>query len=75
MGIGISILLIAAGAILRFAVHLHARVAGTSVDWYVIGDILMVVGAIGLVVALAWIAASSRRATTVVERRDRSVSP
>ena len=76
MGIGISIVLIAVGAILRFAVSLHSHVAGTAVNWNVIGDILMIVGAIGLVFALFWIAAASRRGsnTTVVER-ERSYNP
>jgi hypothetical protein len=48
MGIGISILLIAAGAVLTWAVHFH--VAGISI--HLIGIILMVVGAIGLLAAL-----------------------
>jgi len=48
MGIGLSILLIAAGAILTWAVHFH--VAGVSI--HLIGVILMVVGAIGLLAAL-----------------------
>ncbi|HEX2064202.1 MAG TPA: DUF6458 family protein [Acidimicrobiales bacterium] len=48
MGIGISILLLAAGVILRFAVT--ATVAGVDLD--VVGLILMVAGAIGLVWAL-----------------------
>jgi hypothetical protein len=48
MGIGISILLIAAGAVLTWAVHFH--VAGVSI--HLIGIILMVVGAVGLLAAL-----------------------
>lgn len=75
MGFGVSIVLIAAGAILRFAVHLHTRVSGTAVDWYTVGDILMVVGAIGFLGALAWMASASRRTTTVVEHRDSTVNP
>lgn len=54
MGIGISILLIAIGAILLLAVT--ATVAGVSIN--TIGLILIVVGGIGL---LAGIFASSRR--------------
>jgi hypothetical protein len=61
MGIGASIVLIAVGAILRFAVTLHS----THVNWNIVGDVLMVVGAIGLVMALIWMAAASRRTTTV----------
>ncbi len=48
MGIGISIVLIAAGAILTFAVT--ATVAGVDLD--TVGVVLMVAGAIGLVWAL-----------------------
>jgi len=55
MGIGLSILLIAAGAVLTWAVHFH--VAGVSI--HLIGVILMVVGGIGLLAALV-IAGSNR---------------
>jgi hypothetical protein len=55
MGIGISILLIAAGAILTWAVDYH--VSGVSI--HLVGIILMVVGAIGLLAAL--IIAGGRR--------------
>ena len=48
MGIGASLFLIAVGAILTFALHLH--VGGVNLD--TIGWILMVVGAIGLVVTM-----------------------
>ena len=48
MGIGVSICLIAIGAILLWAVT--ASVAGVSLN--LVGVILMVVGAIGLLVAL-----------------------
>lgn len=66
MGIGTSIVLFAAGAILRFAVSIHTA----NVNWYVVGDILMVVGVVGLVISLIWIATSSRRGTTTVVSRD-----
>ena len=59
MGIGLSLLLIAAGAVLTWAVHFH--VAGVSI--HLIGIILMVVGAIGLLAAL--IIGGSRRGTVV----------
>jgi sulfite exporter TauE/SafE len=49
MGIGTSILLIAVGAILRYAVNL--TVQGVEID--TVGLILMVVGIIGLVISLA----------------------
>lgn len=48
MGIGISIFLLAVGAILAFAVH--ASVNG--IDLQTVGVILMVVGAIGVVLFL-----------------------
>ncbi len=48
MGIGASLFLIAAGAILTFALHLHA--GGVNLD--VVGWILMVVGALGLIVTM-----------------------
>jgi Domain of unknown function (DUF6458) len=49
MGIGMSIFLIAAGAILRYAVNVS--VEGIEID--TVGLILMVVGIIGLVISLA----------------------
>jgi len=49
MGIGLSLLMIAAGAVLEFAV----RVNNThGVDWNAVGVILMAVGALGLIVSL-----------------------
>ena len=68
MGIGTSIILIAVGAILRFAVTLNTK----NVNWHIVGDVLMVVGIVGLVVSLIWAATVARRTngqtTTVVER-------
>ena len=49
MGIGISVFLLAVGAILAFAVD--ASVSGVDLD--TIGVILMIVGAIGLVTSMA----------------------
>jgi hypothetical protein len=49
MGIGMSIFLIAVGAILRYAVNV--TVEGVEID--TVGLILMVVGIIGLVISLA----------------------
>jgi len=72
MGIGTSILLIAVGAILRWAVNLHWK-AGT-VNWHLVGDILMAVGAIGLVMSLIWMASSNRR-NTAVDRADPPPTP
>ena len=49
MGIGISVFLLAVGAILAFAVD--ASISGLDLD--TIGVILMIVGAIGLVTTMA----------------------
>lgn len=48
MGIGVSIFLIAVGAILAFAVH--ASLSG--IDIQTVGIILMVVGVLGLIMTL-----------------------
>lgn len=63
MGIGVSIFLMAIGAVLTFAVSATAK--GFNFD--AIGVVLMIVGAIGLVVAM--IVGSSQRGddVTVVE--------
>ena len=69
MGIGASIFLIAAGAILAFGVNAAVDVANLDV----IGYILMAVGALGLLITL--VVFGSRRdvaapGTTVVRERD-----
>jgi hypothetical protein len=48
MGIGISVLVLAAGAVLQFAIESDR----SGFDVNTIGTILMVVGAVGLVVAM-----------------------
>jgi hypothetical protein len=69
MGIGVSLILIAAGAILTWAVN--ATVSGVDIN--TIGVILMVVGAIGLILSLmfwsSWggVGGGTRRRTTYVE--------
>lgn len=51
MGIAASLLLIAAGAILRWAVTTNT----SGIDLHVVGIILLIIGIIGLVLALfAW---------------------
>lgn len=71
MGIGASILLIAVGAVLDFAMHVHDF---HGVNLNTVGVILMVVGAIGLIVSLIVSASMSRRAPvhsqTVVRDRE-----
>jgi Domain of unknown function (DUF6458) len=49
MGIGMSIFLIAVGAILRYAINVN--VEGVEID--TVGLILMIVGIVGLVISLA----------------------
>ena len=62
MGIGVSIFLIALGAILTFATEFD--VSGLDLD--VVGVILMIAGAIGLLMdLLIW--GPRRRTTTVVD--------
>jgi hypothetical protein len=69
MGIGVSIFLIAVGAILAFAVN----VSSSGIDLNAIGVILMVVGVVGLAVTMlilnggagGWYGGTRRR--TVVE--------
>jgi hypothetical protein len=70
VGIGTSILLIAAGAILRYAVT--ADVSGVKLD--VVGLVLMIAGIIGLVISLMYMAFwADRRREAVVE--DRAYDP
>ncbi len=65
MGIGTSLVLIAIGAILKFAVT--ASISGVSLQ--TVGLILIVVGVIGLLLTLIWMASARRRRAPVVERR------
>jgi Domain of unknown function (DUF6458) len=69
MGIGVSLFLIAIGAILAFAVN--TAVDGLELD--TIGWILMGVGALGLLISLvfwgSWGGFGGRRRETVVEER------
>jgi uncharacterized membrane protein len=69
MGIGTSIFLIAVGAILKFAVTAH--VSGISLA--TVGVILMIVGVVGLLISLFWLARATDRRRTVVD--DRRVDP
>ena len=68
MGIGVSLLLIAVGAILIWAVD--ASVSGVSID--AVGVILLVVGALGIVLSLifwsSWGGVHGREREVVVER-------
>ncbi len=64
MGISVSILLIAVGAILKYAVT--ATVSG--VDLSTVGVILMVVGVVGLILSIIMMSMATRRTDTVVQR-------
>lgn len=73
MGIGVSLILIAVGAILTWAVD--ATVSGLNI--HIIGVILMIVGIVGLLLSLAFWSSlmPGRRAAVpaddvVVERRE-----
>jgi hypothetical protein len=68
MGIGVSLILIAAGAILTWAINVSS--SGFNIN--TIGIILMVVGAIGIVLSLMFWSSwggvgGTRRRTTYVE--------
>ena len=69
MGIGVSIFLLAVGAILTFAVEAEAE----GIDINAVGVILMIVGAVGLLLSmLMWdrVGSYGFRRRTVVERAD-----
>jgi hypothetical protein len=72
MGIGTSLLLIAVGAILKFAVT--ADISGLEIS--TIGVILMVVGVVGLLISLFFLTQRSDRVVAGeprVRQRDRDV--
>lgn len=73
MGYGVSIFLLAVGAILYWAVD--ASVQGINLD--VVGVILMVVGALGLLFSLLfWSSITDRRrGGTMVIEREREIAP
>lgn len=66
MGIGISIFLLAVGAVLTFAVDVVAE----GVDLDAVGVILMIVGGIGLLWSLLAADTWGRGDTTVVRERE-----
>jgi hypothetical protein len=71
MRLGTSIVLIAVGAILRFAVHVTAK--GFSI--HTIGLILMLLGILGLILSVLWMTIWTNRTqrTGYVERDVRDV--
>ena len=66
MTIGGSLVLIAIGAILKYAVTAHI----SGVDIGTVGVVLMVVGVVGLIISIVWLLNQRRRLTgpAVVER-------
>ena len=62
MRIGGSLFLIAVGAILKFAISDHVN----GVNLGVVGVILMIVGAVGLLITVVWM--STRQRMEVIER-------
>ena len=68
MGIGVSLVLIAVGAVMAFAVH----VSGNGFNIHTIGIILLVVGAIGALLSMifwsSWGGVGGSRRETVIER-------
>jgi hypothetical protein len=74
MGISTSLVLIAAGAILKWAVTASA----SGVNLHTVGVVLMVVGAVGLVLSLvfwsSWGGFGSRREATTTVVRDEPIT-
>jgi hypothetical protein len=70
MGIGVSLFLVAAGAILTYAVETEV----SGIDIQTVGVILMIVGAVGLVISLLFWSSFSPyrrdREVVVQDRRD-----
>jgi Domain of unknown function (DUF6458) len=62
MGIGVSLFLLAVGAVLTFAVN--ATVSGIEIS--TVGIILMIIGGVGLLISLMLVSTERRRATTTV---------
>ncbi|MGZ6376840.1 MAG: DUF6458 family protein [Ktedonobacterales bacterium] len=70
MRIGTSLILGAVGAIMRFAVEPRSHIAGTFVNWDIVGDILMVAGAVGLLAGILWMAAATRHTSSNTTPRE-----
>ena len=71
MTIGGSLVLIAIGAILKFAVT--ATVAG--IDIGTVGVVLMVVGVIAFIISIIWLANQRRRTSPAVVEQRRTAGP
>ncbi len=66
MGIGAGIVLIAIGAILKFALNVQVQ----GVDLQVVGVILMIVGVLGILLEAAILMPRRRRTTTYADDVD-----
>lgn len=66
MGIGVSVFLMAVGAVMTFALDVKSN-SGFNLD--TIGIILMVAGALGLLVSMVVFGGRGGRSETVVEER------
>lgn len=81
MGIGVSIFLLATGAILAFAVTIDPTpAAGMTIEWNTVGVILMFVGLIGFAWSIYMMQAWRGRRTmttddVVVTERERTIDP
>ena len=73
MGIGTSLVLIAIGAILRFAITVSSTAHGFNI--HTIGVILMIVGVIGLVISLLWLFTLRNRRPAGSRYAERDVPP
>lgn len=71
MAIGTSLLLIAVGAVLRFAVS----VSTSGFNVHTVGVILMIVGVIGLLLSLLWMTVWADRSRRRDPYADRGVRP
>ena len=71
MTVGASIVLLAVGAILRYAVQDEIE----AVNLETVGLILMIAGALGLVIGLFMMSQARRRTDVVYERRDAPPPP
>jgi beta-lactamase regulating signal transducer with metallopeptidase domain len=71
MGVGTSLLLIAIGAVLRFAISVTTH----GFNIHTIGVILMIVGAVGLIISLFWVAVWRDRRTAGSRYVERDVPP
>jgi hypothetical protein len=77
MGIGASVLLLAIGAMFAYAFDIDPnQIGGMTVDWNVVGVILMLAGAFGLVWSLIVLGMARRedeRHDIIREERDRII--